>query len=111
MTDKEQQPCCPKFNVAKWDGKVHHREKKPFIKESMRTFFHMPWPATIGKKIETMRKAIQEQRAYSGENEDYLVLFHDPSAFTSEIFLTIDKKVEGFENVEISGTFESKVFE
>lgn len=58
-----------------------------------------------------MWDAVQTQNAYSGNHEDILILFHDPSAFKSEIFFTTDKKVEGFENVEISGTFESKVFE
>jgi len=108
---KQPEPCCPKFNIQKRDEKTHHRDKKMFIKESMRTFFHIPRPATISKKISNAWKEIQAQNAYSGKNEDYLILFHDPSAFKSDIFLTTDKKVEGFENVEISGDFESKVFE
>jgi len=111
MTNQTQELCCPEFNTKKRDEKTHHREKKFFIKDSLRTLFHNPRPPSIGKKMSHMWDAVQTQNAYSGNHEDILILFHDPSAFKSEIFFTTDKKVEGFENVEISGTFESKVFE
>lgn len=109
MTNK--QPCCPKFDPKQRDNKTHHRNNKKFIRDTMRTFFHMPRPPTISKKITNMRNTIQEQKAYSWKDEDVLILFNDPSTFTSEILITVDKNVQGFENVEFSGEFFSKVYD
>ena len=46
-----QKECCPKFNPEKWDNQVFDWYDKPFIKESMTTFFHLPLPKVLTKKI------------------------------------------------------------
>jgi hypothetical protein len=40
-----------------------------------------------------------------------LVLFHDPSSFKSEIFLSVTKEVDGANNVGLSGDFVAGVFD
>ncbi|MBN2395742.1 MAG: hypothetical protein JXC36_04675 [Candidatus Atribacteria bacterium] len=40
----EDKECCPEFNPEKWDKKTFNWEDKQFIKETIPTFFHMPFP-------------------------------------------------------------------
>jgi len=37
--EEQNQECCPKFEVQKWDKKTFIWENKRFIKETMSTFF------------------------------------------------------------------------
>ena len=105
------QECCPKFEVEKWDRKTFDWANKPFIKESMATFCHIPFPPSIGKKITRMHTAALDQGAAIPDKTDVLILFRDPSAFKSEIFYAVTKNVEGAENTAISGRFVARVFD
>ncbi|MBD3362329.1 hypothetical protein GF362_01260 [Candidatus Dojkabacteria bacterium] len=108
---KNDNICCPKLDTKKWDNKTHNWEAKPFIKESMFTFFHMPFPPVIGKRITKLWKAATEADKAEKNKEDVLILFTDPSPFKSEIYMSVDGKVPDEDNVNISGKFVSKVFE
>ena len=45
---KEQnEECCPEFDPAKWDKKTIVWDNKLFIKESLATFFHIPFPDPV----------------------------------------------------------------
>jgi len=103
--------CCPKFNPEKWDRQILNWESKPFIKESLPTFFHIPFPPMIGSKITKMMKAAEAVHAVPQDKTDALILFHDPSAFKSELFLSVTGNVPEADNVSISGTFMSRVFD
>jgi len=39
----QDQECCPEFHVEKWDKKTFTWDQKLFIKETIPTFFHMPF--------------------------------------------------------------------
>ena len=108
--NNENKECCPKFNPKKWDQKTFNWDNKPFIKETIRTFFHIPFPPTIGKKITKMCKMIEDSKMAEANKEDTLVLFRDPSAFKSEIYISVAGIVPNANNVNISGTFIGKVF-
>lgn len=109
---KEQnQECCPEFDVKKWDKLTLSWEKKPFIKESIPTLFHFPFPPMIGKRMRKMCDLAAKADADIADTGDALVLFHDPSAFKSEIYYSVTKEVEGANNTSISGNFEAKVFD
>jgi hypothetical protein len=110
MKDQDQE-CCPKFDVEKWDLKTFSWDQKLFIKESLPTFFHMPFPAMIGKKMKKMCDLAERSEADIPDISDALVLFHDPSAFRSEIYYSVTKEVTGANNTEISGTFAARVFD
>jgi len=47
----------------------------------------------------------------SPKNEEFLMLCYDPSPWKSELYMTVTKQVPDAENVTISGTFLSKVFD
>ena len=106
----ENKECCPEFNPEKWDQKEHVWDNKPFIKEAMPTFFHIPFPLMIGKKIGVMCKLAEDSKKAEADKEGTLLLFHDPSAFKSEIYLSVADSIPNADNVNLSGKFVSKVF-
>jgi hypothetical protein len=103
--------CCPVFDVEKWDDKTLKWDRKLFIKESIPTLFHTPFPPMITKKMRKMCDLVERSDADLPDITDTLVLFHDPSAFRSEIYYSVSKEVTGANNTNISGTFEAKVFD
>lgn len=107
MKEKE---CCPKFDPKLWDKKSFNWKNKRFIKKSMPTLFHMPFPPLIGRNMMTMWKLVEKSKAQPPMKE-WLVLFHDPSPFKSEMLMGCTKKVSDANNVTISGRFEAKVFD
>jgi hypothetical protein len=109
MVNKEKE-CCPKFDFKLWDNKTHKWDKKKFIKETMPTFFHTPFPWIINKKMWKMYNLIMASKA-GLPNKEWLILFRDPSAFKTELYSACKKPVKDAENVTISGTFMSRVFD
>ncbi len=110
MKNKDQE-CCPKFDENKWDKKDFNWNRKLFIKETIPTFFHIPFPPMIGKKMMKMYNLAEKSNANIPDNTDALILFHDPSAFKSEIFYSVTTEVEEANNTTISGEFMTKVFD
>lgn len=109
---KEQnEECCPKFEIEKWDKKTFNWENKPFIKETISTVFHIPFPPTIAKKITKMHELAGKAGATIPDKTEALILFRDPSAFKSEIYYMVTKNVEGANNTVISGSFVTRVFD
>jgi hypothetical protein len=106
-----EQECCPEFNPEKWDKKSFTWDNRKFIKDSIPTLFHIPLPSMIGKRITRMWKSIETSGSASPDKTDTLVLFHDPSAFRSDILISVEKDVTGENNVAISGEFASRVFD
>lgn len=111
MINNPNNECCPEFKPEKWDHKTLHWQSKKFVKDTIPTFFHIPCPPMIGKKIRRMWKATESAGAAMPNKEDMLVLFRDPSAFKSEIYMSVEKDVPSEQNVVISGDFMSRVFE
>ncbi len=107
----QSQECCPEFDPQKWNNKSHKWNDKKFVMDSMLTFFHMPFPPMIGQKINKMWQAVEAKKAAAANKEDTLILFHDPSAFRSEIYISVEKNVSGENNVCLSGDFISQVFD
>jgi hypothetical protein len=109
--NNNNEECCPLFNPDKWDKLTHEWNNKQFIMESMPTLFHMPLPPIINKKMTKLNDLAEKADALEADKLDILVLFHDPSAFKSEIMWSVNKEVSGANNVTVSGTFVSKVFD
>ena len=108
--NKENEECCPKFNPQKWDQQTYNWNNKPFIKETIPTLFHIPFPPMIGKKVTKMWKMIEYSKKAESEKQNILLLFRDPSAFKSEMYISVTGEVPNANNVNISGTFIAKVF-
>jgi hypothetical protein len=107
---KEMKECCPVFDPAPWDKKTHIWTEKSFIKDYLPQFFHMPLPSMMGKVIGRMWKKAEDAGAASGI-KDFLLLAYDPSPWKSELYLNVTKEVPGAENVKLTGTFISTVFD
>jgi hypothetical protein len=110
MKNKKNE-CCPKFNPQKWDKKTFYWNNKQFIKESIPTLFHTPFPPMIGKKITKMMELAMKANKIDSKRDEVLILFQDPSAFKSNIYLSVTGNVPGANNVRISGTFMAKVYD
>jgi hypothetical protein len=107
---KESQECCPVFDPEPWDKKVHNWKEKPFIRDYIPQLFHFPLPSMMGKVIGRMWKKAQDSGA-APELKDFLLLAYDPSPWKSELYMNVTKEVPGAENVKLTGTFISMVFD
>lgn len=111
MTDhSHEQECCPVFDPEPWDYKTHEWVDKPFIKDYLPQFLHMPLPRMMGKVIGRMWKKVQDAGSAT-EMKDFLLLAYDPSPWKSELYMSVTKEVPGAENIKLTGTFMSKVFD
>lgn len=110
QTKTNSNPCCPKFDTTPWDEKTHKWQDKLFIKDTIPQFLHMPLPGTINKTIGHMWEQAQQADA-TPDMKDFLMLAYDPSPWKSEFYLSVTKEVPGGENVKLTGTFLSKVFD
>jgi hypothetical protein len=101
--------CCPKFtdkDFKAWDGKLRVWKNKRFIKGRVFSVFFAP--INFGQVIGRMFANAQKSKAKVLGN---LCLSEHSSRWNMDIYLAVDKKVEGEENVKLSGRFLSKVYE
>ncbi len=99
--------CCPPFNPEPWDGKEHAWQDKRFVKDHTTSFMHMP--LNMGSVMKRMMEKIQA--ADAAEMENYLILTRDLSPWKAEQLVYVTKEVPEMENVKLSGTYLSKVYE
>jgi len=98
--------CCPPFDPAPWDDKMHSWDAKRFIKEKVRTFFFMP--INFGAVMKRVVKVLQETTT---SNPDAMGLADHTSRWNMDVYVAVDKEVSGAHNTTLSGTFFSKVYE
>lgn len=111
MVQEKIEECCPLFYPEKWDHKTVHWKNKHFVKASVPALFHRPSTKMIGKKITKIFKQAEESKKMAGDKEDILLLFNDPHAFRSDMYLSVTDDVPEAKNTTISGTFMAKVFD
>ena len=105
-TVHERPECCPKFDPAPWDDKIFQWESKPFIKGSVFTFFFMP--LNFGSVIKKLNRLVETAGATM---PDWLCLSDHTSKWNMDIYLAVDKEVQGAVNTALSGKFFSKAYE
>jgi hypothetical protein len=93
-----------------WDDKVYVWDRKPFIKDSVRQIFHMPMPWEVNRTMTRMWRAAQTAQV-APAGQEFLILAHDPSPWRSDFYMTVTREIPGAENVQLTGTFLSKVFD
>jgi hypothetical protein len=108
-SDKTQE-CCPVFDPKPWDNVTHNWVDKLFIRDYLPQFLHMPLPSMMGKVIGRMWKKAEESGA-APEVKDFMLLAYDPSPWKSELYMNVTKEVAGAENIKLTGTFISKVYD
>jgi hypothetical protein len=109
MHDSRTQ-CCPKFEPEPWQEKEFIWKDKLFIKDTMPQFMHMPLPGTFGKAVATMWKKIEDAGAKT-DTKDFIMLATESSPWRGEVYINATKDVPNAENIRLSGTFLTKVFD
>ncbi len=104
-TDNET-GCCPRFHPERWDGQELHFDRKPFVRASTTSVFHVP--LNMGSVFAKTWSTIKSAQADTG---GFLVLSHDESAWQAEHLFAVAKDVPGEVMVHLSGDFVTKVFE
>lgn len=102
--------CCPRFNPDNWDDQSFEWKDKPFIKDSIPEFLHMPLPSMVGKVMTRMCKKVEESDAMP-DKKDFICLAYDPSPWKGEYYMAVTHEVQNAENVTISGNFITRVFD
>ncbi|RPJ74376.1 MAG: hypothetical protein EHM20_10700 [Alphaproteobacteria bacterium] len=101
--------CCNQFNPSLWDEKTHHWTDKLFLKDSFPQIFHFPLPTMYKRTINRLWKQVQQADAAPERNE-FLLLAHDPTPWKAVLYMLVKHEVPRANNVRLSGTFISKVF-
>jgi hypothetical protein len=107
---RDKKTCCPKLDPKPWEEKKHVWKNKLFIKDTLPQLFHMPFPPMVGRMVQRQWQKAQKAGA-DPKLKDFLWLAHDPSPWKSEHYIHVTKEVPDAENVKISGTFLTKVFD
>lgn len=98
--------CCPKFDPTPWDRKEFEWNDKKFIKEKVFTLFYMP--INFGMVMKKMNALVEKVGVTTS---DWLCLSDHTSKWNMDVYLAVDKEVEGANNVIIKGKYLSKVYE
>lgn len=102
----DTEPCCPRFDPTPWEGKTFEWSNKLFVKDTVRSFFHIP--INMGKVITRMCNSIESAGA---KTDDFMILSEETSLWKSTQYIPVSKEVPELEIVKISGTHIAKVFE
>jgi len=106
MTMENEQTCCPKFNPEPWDGKDITWKDKLFLKDHVRSLFHIP--LNFGS---VMKKNMALIKAAGAQTEDMVVLSDENSLWSADVYIAIAKDVPNSQIVKLSGTYLCRVFE
>ena len=98
--------CCPRFKPDPWDEKEIEWEGKKFVKDRVKSLFHIP--INFGSVMKRNVELIEEADA---KPEDIIVLSDENSLWGADVYISVSKDVQSARMATISGTFLSKVFE
>jgi hypothetical protein len=104
--EKNDQVCCPKFNPDPWDGKLLEWKDKKFVKARVKTFLYIP--LNFGPVISKLMGKIE---AAGAKNLDNMGLSDHTSKWNMDLYIAVDKEIEGLENISLTGKYLSKVYE
>jgi len=98
--------CCPRFNPEPWDEKEVTWQDKLFLKDRVKSFFHIP--LNFGKVMIRDMEAIAKADALAPEP---VLLSDENSLWGADVYVAVAKDVPDAQMEKISGTFLTKVFE
>ena len=98
--------CCPRFDPGPWDEKELSWKDRKFVKDRVRSVLHVP--INFGS---VMKRNMQRIEAMGAKADDMIVLTDENSLWGADVYISVSRRVPNVENVTISGTFLSKVFE
>lgn len=98
--------CCPKLESEKWDDKIFEWNGKRFVKDKVVTLFYIPM--NFGK---VMKRLDAKIRYSAASIPDWLCLSDHTSKWNMNVYLAVDKEIEGAENSTLTGKYYSRVYE
>lgn len=98
--------CCKRFDPGPWDGKEIKWEDKLFLKDHVKSVFHIP--LNFGKVMARDMEKITKADALAAEP---VMLSDERSLWGADVYIAVGREVPGADMARISGTFLSKVFE
>ena len=104
--DNSETGCCARLDESRWDGQTFTWNNKPFLKDHIREFLHIP--LNYGSVITRDHAAIEAAEAYPAEP---LWLTEEVSPWGAEVFVATDGDVPNASMEHLSGTFMTKVFD
>ena len=104
--DNKETACCARLDEARWEGQAFEWKDKPFIKDHIWEFLHVP--LNFGSVMARDHAAIEQAQAWAPEP---LWLVDEVSPWGSNIFIATDRAVPGKPTETLSGSFLTKVFE
>lgn len=106
LYEKSETGCCPRFNPEPWNEKEITWQDKLFLKDSVKSFFHIP--LSFGKMVVKNAEKIKNADALTPEP---LMLTDEKSTWGADVYIAVSREVPESEIVKVSGTFLTKVFE
>ncbi len=100
--------CCAVPNVAEWDEKEIKFQDQKFIRMYTRSFLFVP--LNMSKVMTAIQKMADDSGATMPE-QDGMILSSELSPWKAEQLYAVSKAVDGADNLTLSGTFLTKVFE
>jgi hypothetical protein len=98
--------CCPPFDPSTYDGREVVWRDKMFVKEHVRSFFHIP--INFGKTVVRAKANIDAVNAGPPQN---LMLTDEKSPWGSDLYIEVTRPVPLEPMATLSGTFLTKVFD
>lgn len=92
--------CCPKFDPKPWDGKSFEWKNKKFVKDKVFCLFYIP--INFGQVMTKLMGKV---------DNGAICLSDQRSMWSMEVYVEVDKEIEGMNNVTLSGKYVSKVYE
>ena len=106
MSASDITECCSRFNPDPWDEKEIEWEDKKFVKDRVKSLFHIP--INFGSVMKRNAELIE---AADAKPEEMIVLSDENSLWGADVYISVTKDVPSARMTTISGTFLSKVFE
>ena len=103
-----EEVCCPRFDPEPWDEKEVTWQDRLFLKERVRSIFHIP--INFGAVMTRSMTRIMAAGAQAAP-EDMVVLSDENSLWGADVYIDVTADVPGAQMDSISGTFLTKVFE
>ena len=106
MSASDITECCPRFTPDPWDEKEIEWEDKKFVKDRVKSLFHIP--INFGSVMKRNAELIE---AADAKPEEMIVRSDENSLWGADVYIGVTKDVPSARMATISGTFLSKVFE
>ena len=106
MNQSNETGCCPRFDPQPWDAKDVTWTDKPFVRDRVRSLFHIP--LNFGG---VMKRNMAKIEAAGAADPETVVLSDENSLWGADVYISVTGDVPGAQQEKISGTFFAKVFE